>query len=290
MRYSLLILSAMLIMTFTACNKGGKENDIAHETPISEETTITIGSTETTSTAKTQEIATTIQAQTTNLSQATTEIFINPEPIPIRTKGWSELFGVPDPFDGKFDDDQSHFFELVELKFHHYFPWDDMTEYFRMEEFHNTKEFLRFSQADTTSLMDYLNPFSVIIKYDVPNDVVAKSLKEYNKKLSKDSSAYFTEEEISAILSRDAATVLRYFAPEEAIVIRDRVYTPAWVYTHKIEDYVAAGITPAMIEEKLELYAQFAFRRKSYAEAFEAKLSEFLGREVLLNWKYPQIP
>jgi len=42
----------MLIMTFTACNKGGKENDIAHETPISEETTITIGSTETTSTAQ----------------------------------------------------------------------------------------------------------------------------------------------------------------------------------------------------------------------------------------------
>ena len=138
--------------------------------------------------------------------------------------------------------------------------------------------------------MNYPNGFSYIIKYDVPNDIVAKSLEGYNKKLSKDSSAYFTEEEIAAILSRDAATVLKHFAPEESIVIGDRVYTPAWVYTHSVEDYIASGITPAMIEKKLELYALFPFQRKSYAEAFEAKLSEFLGREVLLNWKHPQLP
>ena len=55
-----------------------------------------------------------------------------------------------------------------------------------------------------------------------------------------------------------------------------------WVYAKTPEDYKDVGITPKMIEEKLPIYAAFGFTDEA-REAFEAKLSEFLGWEVSLE-------
>ena len=129
MRYSSLILSAMLIINFTACNKGGKENDIAHETPISEVTTVTIGSTETTSTAQITSamstkpittvtpVTTTIQTESIKPARKMEEVFPN---YTISSNNWFDLFGIPEPFRGKTDGAQM-FFMPFNWKFINFF-------------------------------------------------------------------------------------------------------------------------------------------------------------------------
>jgi hypothetical protein len=91
----------------------------------------------------------------------------------------------------------------------------------------------------------------------------------------------FTKDEIEALLSRDVERVLEQFATEQSVVVGDRVYSPFWLYINTPEDIKAAGITAEMIEEKLPLYAEFNFTEEATL-AFEEKLSEFVGREVVL--------
>ncbi|MCL2037279.1 MAG: hypothetical protein FWG83_07860, partial [Oscillospiraceae bacterium] len=173
MRYSSLILSAMLIITFTACNKGGKENDIAHETPISEETTMTIGSTETTSTAQitsamsTKPITTVIKTETTPSTRvAIKDVFDISEKT--NQMDWLETFEVPIAI-SKPDEDTAYFFCHLNYKFTNGSWQEGMIEYLGGREF--WEEFTALSGAVpiiSTDLLDYPNDFSFIIKYDVP--------------------------------------------------------------------------------------------------------------------------
>jgi hypothetical protein len=137
------------------------------------------------------------------------------------------------------------------------------------------KNFLNY-----TSLMEYPNNFSVIMAFDLPDEVVIRSFETHNALFGHTDIAY-SDEDIAALLTRCEATVLAHFASPYAIVIHDRVYTSAWIYRNTVEGYRAAGITPAMIQEKLPLWQEFGFTDEARA-AFEGKLTEFVGVEVSL--------
>jgi hypothetical protein len=132
-----------------------------------------------------------------------------------------------------------------------------------------------------TSLMEYPNNFSIIITNNLPDEIVIKAFERHNELFGH--TAYrFTDEDIAVLLSRCEVTVLNHFANENAIVIGDRIYTMAWIYRNTVEGYRVAGIPPEIIEERLNLLAGFDFLPPEATFAFEAKLSEFLGREVIL--------
>jgi hypothetical protein len=91
----------------------------------------------------------------------------------------------------------------------------------------------------------------------------------------------FTQYEIDLIATLDEARILEHFASDYVILHDGRGFPPAWIYWYDIETYEAVGITAEMIAEKLHLYAEFSFTAEATL-AFEAKLSQFLGREVVL--------
>jgi hypothetical protein len=140
-----------------------------------------------------------------------------------------------------------------------------------------------------SSLMDTTNYYNMIVTYNIPDEVIIRAFEKYNAHFrsfyDENHPAYastiFFDDDIEVILSRDEAAILAHFATEYVIVIKDRVYSPAWIYWHDIEAYKTAGITSEMIQERLHLYAEFPFTDEATL-AFELKLSEFLGREVVL--------
>jgi hypothetical protein len=147
-----------------------------------------------------------------------------------------------------------------------------------------------------TGLMDWYSDFAVIMKYNIPDEVIIRGVERHNNfydsiysglsleelKLIKADIKYLTDNDIKVLLSRCEATVLKHFTSPYAIVVHDRVYSPAWLYRNTVEGYKAAGITPQMIQEKLPLWGEIGFYGEP-AVAFEAKLSEFTGRDVVLR-------
>jgi len=126
--------------------------------------------------------------------------------------------------------------------------------------------------------MKMTNIFTMIIEFDIPDEVVAEFFKRHNDHFDGDSEYKFTDAEMAAILSRDAVKVLEQFASEYAIVVGDKAYALVWLYYRSTEDYKKAGITPEMVSQKLEsgLLSVFDFTDAA-TTAFENKLSSFIG-------------
>ena len=59
----------------------------------------------------------------------------------------------------------------------------------------------------------------------------------------------FSDEDISALLTRDESVVTAQFAETTAIVIGDRAFSPYWIYSRSFDDYRKEGITPQMIQK-----------------------------------------
>jgi hypothetical protein len=141
-----------------------------------------------------------------------------------------------------------------------------------------------------SSLMEYPNLFSFIISFNIPvnklrevmNDIQFKGMELEAEDGRDRSSSYFTDEEIDIILSLDEARILEHFISDYAIFHEGRGFTPAWIYWHSAEDYKTVGITAEMLEEKLDLYSEFSFTLEATL-AFEEKLSEFMGVDVVLD-------
>ncbi|MDR2569839.1 MAG: hypothetical protein LBD23_06025 [Oscillospiraceae bacterium] len=153
----------------------------------------------------------------------------------------------------------------------------------------NDPEWILKRSLPVTSLMDYKNPFSLVVSFNIPPNELAEVMrgvqqrfKVYEIEDGNDySCSYFSDEEIEIFTSLDEARILEYFISEFSIFHDGRGFTPSWIYHHTLEDYEAVGLTAEMIEEKLHLYAEFSFTEEATL-AFEAKLSEFLGRDVIL--------
>jgi hypothetical protein len=132
------------------------------------------------------------------------------------------------------------------------------------------------------NLSCYPNLYSFILNFDIPVDELKKILEENQRFLSEWEIDSFTDEEINAIVSLDEVRILEHFVSDYSIFHDGRVFSPAWLYWHTPDDYERAGITSEMIEEKLDLYAEFNFTAEA-AEAFELKLSEFIGNDVTFD-------
>ena len=149
----------------------------------------------------------------------------------------------------------------------------------------NSDEMSRYWETAVLSLMDYPNLYSLIKTFNLPIDEVEVYFKEHQLMLidnEQSENFYFTDEEIALICSLNEAAIMEYFVSDYAIYHEGAIYSPIWFYCYALEDYAEAGITPEMIEKKLELYAEFSFTEEGEA-AFEEKLSEFLGVEVSLG-------
>jgi hypothetical protein len=175
---------------------------------------------------------------------------------------------------------------------------DVFAEYLRLseEDFLHAREEkwdLDFQNSlDKSGLTETCNVYSLMVEFDIPDEVVADAVKKNNEHYERvielqngddyHKQDIFSSADLEALLSRDEKIITAKFATKQAIVIGDRAYSPIWLYSHSSDDYKAAGITQGMIEDKLELYGEFNFTAEA-AEAFGKKLSAFTGTDISLD-------
>jgi hypothetical protein len=149
-------------------------------------------------------------------------------------------------------------------------------EYFGEEHFTSWRIF-------DTGLMEHTSLFWEIIIFDIPDEVIIDAIRVHNEHCIRVGFYYkiFTDEDIAALLTRCEETVTAQFATEAAIVIGNRAFSPSWINLHTLEEIQSVGITPQMIEEKLSIWSELVIPTQITA-SFDEKLSEFLGRDVVL--------
>jgi len=150
------------------------------------------------------------------------------------------------------------------------------TEYFGEEHFTSWRIF-------DTGLMEHTTLFWKIIIFDIPDEVIIDAIRinnEYCMRIGGFDYLIFTDEDIAALLTRCEETVTAQFATEAAIVIGNKAFSPSWINLHSLEEVRSVGITPRMIEEKMPVWGELAIPVE--IRAFEDKLSEFVGRDVVL--------
>ena len=128
-----------------------------------------------------------------------------------------------------------------------------------------------------------INLYAVMKRFSLDTDAVCERLQwlnEFNSKIGYEPAIY-TDEELEALKSGDKDQVCGLLASEYSIVIGDMIFSPEWVYYHSAEDYEAFGITPEMLKEKAELYAEMDFADEP-RKAFERKLSGYCGVDIEL--------
>ncbi len=91
---------------------------------------------------------------------------------------------------------------------------------------------------------------------------------------------YLTVADMQAILTFDTKQINQRFVSAYAICVEGEIYTPHWILNHSAEDYKAAGITAAQIEEKLPTYAQFlGTEHQDYTQLYNQKLNDLKALE-----------
>ncbi|MCL2698177.1 MAG: hypothetical protein FWE74_08870 [Oscillospiraceae bacterium] len=165
-------------------------------------------------------------------------------------------------------------------------PWHIITPFMEADVFmewaENNENKSAFDEPQT-DLMGYVNIYSYIETFNIPADKLREIMIQ-NEEVRREAGLAdrYTRDEINLIVSRDEFAIMNHFVSDFSIYHDGKVFTPHWFYVNTHEDYEAAGITPEMLEEKLDLYAEFSFTAEA-AEAFEAKLSEFMETDVVLD-------
>ncbi len=124
------------------------------------------------------------------------------------------------------------------------------------------------------------NIFSFISNFNITKDEAESALSVYLN--TDDEQIKITHDELDLILSGDIKAITNEFASDYSIVSGENIYAPSWVYFHSADDYNSAGVTAADLAEKAELYAEMGFTNSAKV-AFEAKLSEFLEKPIVLS-------
>ncbi|MDR2531403.1 MAG: hypothetical protein LBC82_00980 [Oscillospiraceae bacterium] len=194
-----------------------------------------------------------------------------PEPFPLTQGGNPYLAPFFLPTDNSYGGNNS----LNDVPYDLFVSKDDFYVWIESYGF----EYLRTPQ---TSLLDYPNFFTFILGFDIPAEELRRILEEQQHLGMELNSQFYTNEEIDIICSLDESRIAEYFVSDYSIIIGTRIYPPAWIYERSIEDYIIAGITPEMVEERLELFSEFSLSAVAL-EAFEEKLSEFIGSDVSLS-------
>ena|GEM_PF-2362602 len=202
------------------------------------------------------------------------------------------LAGMPIPFENFGGDGNRHFTQRYKINScGTMITHREFLEYLDMEE----NDFI--SQRDEkfpggfwesvkkTSVDEFNGIFYTILEYNIPDEVIVRAIEKNNdfyKDIGGAEGDIFSDEDIEALLSRDFEKITAQFAESTAIIIAENAYSPFWLYTNTPDAYKSAGITTDMISEKLELYSEFNFTAEA-TEAFENKLSAFMGEEITLD-------
>ena len=126
------------------------------------------------------------------------------------------------------------------------------------------------NMQDCRKVTDYPTVYTFIKDFNVSDEDLTELYSEYD---------ILSEQDMQVILTHDEAKIAEYFATDCAIVIGDCIYPPEWIYEHSAEDYADAGITPEMLEEKLDEYADLGLS-ESAAERLYGKLGDYIGHEI----------
>lgn len=127
-----------------------------------------------------------------------------------------------------------------------------------------------------SKLGEYANVYSFICLFDIEEEDVRNALSYHTANESPGDAYGFTQKDLEVLFSKDEEAILKQFASEYSIVVKDCIYSPQWLYYHSIEDWQEAGITREMVEEKRELYGRLLLSPDAVT-AFGEKLAAFLG-------------
>jgi|GEM_PF-5855573 len=134
------------------------------------------------------------------------------------------------------------------------------------------------------TLYDSANFYGLARAVELTDDEITEAIKKINEyyenstNLMNNTSYIYTEEDISVIKNADEIEVARHFASDYSIVVGENVFSPRWLYYHTTEDYKAVGITPAMINAKLEKYRELGLTDEAW-NAFRDKLLRYTDSE-----------
>lgn len=255
-------IAMAVLLLLTACEK----EQLIDELRTTEQTEFSAVQSEETTTA----VSTEEPSQTTFVGLGETEETVSEQ---------SPAIEMPEPFEGGFDGFAAEMYMMpVSSRINEIPP-----ELTALRDSKEVSDWLSDSEAvmklitdknaSPISLVTYANVYSFIRSFDITRDEGGAILETYHQ---------YTEEEINAVFSDDAALICVTFANEYAIVAGDMMYTPQWVYWHSTEDYKAEGISSEALAEKASLYAELPFSDEART-AFAAKLSAYTGEDISLT-------
>ncbi len=131
------------------------------------------------------------------------------------------------------------------------------------------------AQSDYTSVAEVVNLYSLIKRYQIPQDKVREILV---KERSGNENEDLTDEDIDILLSSDSEAIAQHFAAETAICKGENLYSLKWIYTHFAEDYAAAGITAEDIKRILPFFEDVGLTGEA-KNAIKTKLNAYIDGE-----------
>lgn len=137
------------------------------------------------------------------------------------------------------------------------------------------------------SLDTFVNVYSFVEYFDISSADVYEAYERPPYNTTEENRDYYGHL-ANYIATRYPYNIYRHYLDNYAtIVVADRsvnFFTPSWLYYHSVAEWSMAGITPEIVEEKLEFYDDYDFTDNART-AFEYKLSWFLGYDVSLDKK-----
>ena len=180
---------------------------------------------------------------------------------------------MPEPFDAGIVPDE--FYHPCEPRFEDIPP--ELAALVTQEELDNwLASWTPLAQNAVTSVEEYPNKYTFVRDFGLTNEQVREALKDYIR--AWDPEISLRDDEINAFTSGNATAMLQDFARWESIVVRDRIYTPKWMYEHSIEDYRNAGITPQQVQDHMLCYEGFDLTPEART-AFLEKLAYYVQQE-----------
>lgn len=180
-----------------------------------------------------------------------------------------------DPIDGIGGDEWAWFTMLVKWKFD---GIDTCLWKLRASDMEYQNLIAGLSNSkEATRLDETANIYSFIKAFDISREE-AELVYEYC--LDSGDDQLITRQELDIIYSGDEEAITRTLASDYAIVVKDRVYSPYWLYIHSAEDYKAAGISPEDIKQMESIYdGAFCYISEVHYEIGKAlyqKLKEYV--------------
>lgn len=126
------------------------------------------------------------------------------------------------------------------------------------------------NKRDCRKVTDYPTVYTFIKDFNVSDEDIINLYNDYD---------ILSEQDMQILLTHDEAKIAEHFATDCAIVIGDCIYPPEWIYEHSADDYIDAGITPEILEEKLDEYADLGLSKSAEERLYE-KLSGYVGHEI----------